>query len=119
MLAPSVLTGRPRVPHRPGWRPAPITEGQDMDLGLKDKVAIVTGSARGLGAATARRLAQEGAKVVINDIVADRAQQTAAALQGEGFAAHCVVADVTKPADAERLVAETVSTFGAVHILVN
>ena len=41
-----------------------------MDLGLKDKVAIVTGSARGLGAATARRLAQEGAKVVITDITA-------------------------------------------------
>ena len=39
-----------------------------MDLGLKDKVAIVTGSARGLGAATARRLAEEGAKVVVTDI---------------------------------------------------
>jgi 3-oxoacyl-[acyl-carrier protein] reductase len=95
------------------------TEGQKMDLGLKDKVAIVTGSARGLGAATARCLAQEGAKVVINDIVGDRAQQTAAALRDEGLAAHCVVADVTKPADAERLVAETVSAFGTVHILVN
>ena len=42
-----------------------------MDLGLKDKVAIVTGSARGLGAASARRLAEEGAKVIITDINAD------------------------------------------------
>ena len=51
-----------------------------MDLGLKDKVAIVTGSARGIGAATARRLAQEGVKVVINDIQRERAEQTAAQL---------------------------------------
>ena len=86
---------------------------------LDDKVAIVTGSARGLGAATARRLAQEGAKVVITDIVADRAQETAAALRGEGLAAHCVVGDITKAADVQRLVDETVATFGGVHILVN
>ena len=90
-----------------------------MDLGLKDKVAIVTGSSRGLGAATARRLAQEGAKVVINDIAAERAQATAAALCAEGFAAHCIVGDVTKAADVQRIVDETVATFGGVHILVN
>jgi 3-oxoacyl-[acyl-carrier protein] reductase len=90
-----------------------------MDLGLKDKVAIVTGSARGLGAATARRLAREGAKVVITDIMAERAQETAAALRAEGLAAHCVVGDITKAADVQRLVDETVATFGGVHILVN
>ena len=90
-----------------------------MDLGLKDKVAIVTGSARGLGAATARRLAQEGAKVVITDIMAERAQETVAALRAEGLAAHCVVGDITKAADVQRLVDETVATFGSVHILVN
>jgi 3-oxoacyl-[acyl-carrier protein] reductase len=90
-----------------------------MDLGLKDKVAIVTGSSRGLGAATARRLAQEGAKVVINDIVADRAQETANALRAEGLVAHCVAADVTKAADVQRLVDETIATFGGVHVLVN
>ena len=90
-----------------------------MDLGLKDKVAIVTGSSRGLGAATVRRLAQDGAKVVVNDIVTDRAEATAAALRAEGLAAHCVVGDVTKAADVQRLVDETVATFGGVHILVN
>ena len=90
-----------------------------MDLGLQDKVAIVTGSARGLGAATARRLAQEGAKVVITDISADRAQETAAALRAEGHAAHCVVGDITKAADVQRLVEETVATFGGVHVLIN
>ena len=90
-----------------------------MDLGLKDKVAIVTGSARGIGAATARRLAQEGVKVVINDIQRERAEQTAAQLVADGFQAHCVVADVTRQVDVQRLVAETVQRFGGVHILVN
>jgi 3-oxoacyl-[acyl-carrier protein] reductase len=90
-----------------------------MDLGLSGKVAIVTGSARGLGAATARRLAQEGAKVVITDINAELAQATARALQDEGLAAHCVVGDITKAADVQRLVDETVAHFGGVHILVN
>lgn len=90
-----------------------------MDLGLNGKVAIVTGSARGLGAATARRLAQEGARVVITDINAELAQATAKALQDEGLAAHCVVGDITKAADVQRLVDETVAHFGGVHILVN
>lgn len=90
-----------------------------MDLGLNGKVAIVTGSARGLGAATARRLAQEGAKVVITDINGELAQATAKALHAEGRAAHCVVADITKAADVQRLVDDTVTHFGAVHILVN
>ena len=90
-----------------------------MDLGLKDKVAIVTGSARGIGAATARRLAQEGARVVINDIQRERAEQTVAQLVADGFQAHCVLADVTRQADVQRLVDETVHRFGGVHILVN
>lgn len=90
-----------------------------MDLGLKDKVAIVTGSARGLGAATARRLAEEGAKVVITDIQVELAQATAAALRADGLAAHCVIADITKADDVQRLVSETVAHFGGLHILVN
>jgi 3-oxoacyl-[acyl-carrier protein] reductase len=90
-----------------------------MDLGLRDKVAIVTGSARGIGAATARRLAQEGMKVVITDIMAERARQTAAALCAEGLVAHCVVGDITKAADVQRVLDETVARWGGVHVLVN
>ncbi|MEN9885830.1 MAG: hypothetical protein RL758_408 [Pseudomonadota bacterium] len=90
-----------------------------MDLGLKDKVAIVTGSARGLGAATARRLAQEGCRVVITDIVEGGARKTAEVLRAEGFQAHWVAGDITKQADVERLVNEAVAAFGAVHVLVN
>ena len=90
-----------------------------MDLGINGKVAIVTGSARGLGAATARKLAREGASVVITDIVADSAQAVTASLRDEGLKAHCVVGDITKADDVQRLVDETVATFGGVHILVN
>jgi len=90
-----------------------------MDLGLKDKVAIVTGSARGLGAATARRLAEEGARVVINDIQAERAEATAAQLRADGFQAHCVVADITRADQVAALVDETLRVFGGLHVLVN
>lgn len=90
-----------------------------MDLGLTDKVAIVTGSGRGIGAATAERLAQEGARVVVTDLNPDTAAATADRLRAEGHAVHCVVGDVTRQADVQRLVDETVATFGAVHILVN
>ena len=90
-----------------------------MDLGLTNKVAIVTGSARGLGAATARRLAEEGAKVIVTDINADLATATAAAIKSDGFTAHAIIGDITKIADVQRLVDETVAKFGGVHILVN
>jgi 3-oxoacyl-[acyl-carrier protein] reductase len=90
-----------------------------MDLGLKGKVAIVTGSARGLGAAMVARFAEEGAKVVVTDIQRERAEETAAALRAKGHAVHCVIGDITKAADVQRLVDETIATFGGVHVLVN
>ncbi len=90
-----------------------------MDLGLKDKVAIVTGSGRGLGAATARRLAVEGVKVMVTDIVGEWAKQVAADLRSDGLQAHGLPADVAAADQVQRLVDETVATFGGVHILVN
>jgi len=90
-----------------------------MDLQIKDKVAIVTGSARGLGAATARRLAEEGVQVVITDILREQAEATAAALRADGLRAHCIVADITQGHEVQRLVDETVAHFGGLHILVN
>ena len=56
-----------------------------MELGLKDKVAIVTGSGRGIGAVTARALAEEGAKVVITDIDPETTEATRAALEADGY----------------------------------
>lgn len=90
-----------------------------MDLGIQNKVAIVTGSARGLGAATARRLAEEGAKVVVTDVLAEQAEATAESLRAAGLTARAVIADITKAAEVQRLVDETVEAFGGVHILVN
>lgn len=86
-----------------------------MPLGLKDRVVIVTGSARGIGAETALALAEEGACIVVTDIDGD----AAAALQGAGHRAIAVAADVTRQADVERLAQAAVAAFGGVHVLVN
>lgn len=90
-----------------------------MQLGLNDKVAIVTGSGRGIGAETARALAEEGARIVVTDIDAQAAADSCAALQSGGFNAIAVPADVTNAADVERLVQAALEAFGSVHVLVN
>lgn len=91
-----------------------------FDLGLSGKVAIVTGGSDGLGRATAHRLASEGAKVVICARRADHLNTVAAELcAGTGGTVHPVAADVTRLADCERLVADTIATFGRLDILIN
>lgn len=85
---------------------------------LKDKVAIITGSSRGIGRATAVLFAKEGARVVINfksDL--DNATETVEMIGKDNGL--LVQADVTLEADVKRLVAETVSKFGHIDILVN
>jgi 3-oxoacyl-[acyl-carrier protein] reductase len=90
-----------------------------MDLGLKGKVALVTGSGRGIGAATVRGFAEEGARVVVTDIDPRTTQRTTAALEQDGYEAIGVPADVTRPDDVQRLVDAAASAFGTIHILVN
>ncbi|HEY2480403.1 MAG TPA: SDR family oxidoreductase [Solirubrobacterales bacterium] len=86
-------------------------------MGLLDgKAAIVTGSARGIGRATAELFAAEGAKVLINDLDADVAQQAAAEISGE-TAVHA--GDLTKEGAADELVAAAVDAFGNIDIVVN
>jgi 3-oxoacyl-[acyl-carrier protein] reductase len=86
-------------------------------MGLLDgKAAIVTGSARGIGRATAELFAGEGAKVLINDLDADVAEQAAGEIDGE-TAVHA--GDLTKPDAADQLVAAAVDAFGAVDVVVN
>jgi 3-oxoacyl-(acyl-carrier-protein) reductase len=86
---------------------------------LANKVAIITGSGRGLGAATAMRLAREGADVVINDVSADAAKQTAGEIEKLGRRAMVSTHDVSSYAAANELVAETKAKFGRIDILVN
>ena len=83
---------------------------------LQDKVAIVTGAAAGMGAATAKLLAAEGAKVVLTDILEEEGTALA---DGIGGAARFHRLDVTSETDWDALVAETLSAFGRVDILIN
>ncbi len=86
---------------------------------LRDHVAIVTGGAQGIGGATARRLAEDGAGVLIADIDQAVAEQNAAAIRKAGGAVATLAADVTKPEDLQAMVDEAVHRFGKLTILVN
>jgi NAD(P)-dependent dehydrogenase (short-subunit alcohol dehydrogenase family) len=86
---------------------------------LKDKVAIVTGSARGIGEAIASRLCAEGARVVISDIDLPGAQNTSARLNSEGYKTIAVKANVGSKPEVEAMVKATIKAFGRIDILVN
>jgi len=86
---------------------------------LDAKVAIVTGSGRGIGRAIATKLAEEGARVVVNDLEEAPAQEVLAALRSRGHEVHAVVGDVAAEDFGDRLVAETLDRFGTIDILVN
>ena len=83
---------------------------------LDGKAAIVTGSARGIGRATAELLAAHGARVLINDLDGDLAEQTAAEIDGETTT---FAGDLTKEGIPDRLVAHAVEAFGQIDIIVN
>lgn len=86
---------------------------------LENKVAIVTGSGRGIGAATVKLLASEGAKVVVSDLDPAPAEETAAAIREAGGKAIVIAGDVTDPAFPVALVKGTLDAFGGLDILVN
>ncbi|MFF3493050.1 SDR family NAD(P)-dependent oxidoreductase [Streptomyces sp. NPDC002795] len=83
------------------------------------KTALVTGSASGIGLATARRLGRGGANVVIADYNEKGAQEAAETLKAEGLKAAAVAVDVTDPASVEAAVAFAVDTFGGLDLAVN
>jgi 3-oxoacyl-[acyl-carrier protein] reductase len=83
---------------------------------LDEKVAIVTGSARGIGRATAELLSEQGAKVLINDLDGDVAEQTSSEIGGETTA---FAGDLTKEGVPDALVQHAVDTFGRLDIIVN
>ena len=90
-----------------------------MELGLRGKVAAVTGGSEGIGRATVRRLAEEGAKVALCARRADVLNALADELRKSGAHVLAIVADATKPGDMERFIDETGKEFGRIDIVVN
>jgi len=90
-----------------------------MELGLKGKVAAVTGGTEGIGRATALRLAREGAKVAICARRQQPLDQAAAEMKKAGAEVLAVAADMSKSADVERFMKAVVERFGRIDILVN
>jgi NAD(P)-dependent dehydrogenase (short-subunit alcohol dehydrogenase family) len=86
---------------------------------LQDQVAIITGGAMGIGGATARRLAGEGARVLIADFNLETAQANAERIRSAGGVAEVIQADVSQGADIKAMVDRAVELWGQLHILVN
>ena len=86
---------------------------------FKGKTAIVTGAARGIGLACARRFAEEGATVVLSDIDEEGLAASVTELAAEGFDVHAIRADVSVIADIDALVAQTVRQIFAQEQLLN
>jgi len=90
-----------------------------MSMDLTGRVAVVTGAGLGLGREISKRLAQNGAKVIANDVMEDNVKETVAQIKSEGNEAEYVIADISSWDDASSLIEKAVETFGKVEILVN
>jgi NAD(P)-dependent dehydrogenase (short-subunit alcohol dehydrogenase family) len=88
-------------------------------LRLDGRVAVVTGGGQGIGAACARALGEAGAKVVVAELLADRAEAVANALKAIGIDATGMTVDVTRSGDVDALAAKVIADNGRVDVLVN
>lgn len=90
-----------------------------MDLGLKDRVALVTGASSGIGKATALTLAAEGCRVVLVARKPEALQAATAEVQARGVTALALTGDVTDPADVDRIVQAAAAQWGRLDVVVN
>ncbi len=90
-----------------------------MDLGIKDRVALVTGAGRGIGLRICQTLAEEGVRVAVNDLFPERAEEGAEAVRAAGGEAIGVAADVTDLEAVLALVQRVTGEWGQIDILVN
>jgi 3-oxoacyl-[acyl-carrier protein] reductase len=86
---------------------------------LLDQVAVVTGAARGIGKMIAMELAHHGANIIVSDVIEEDGQKTAAEIEATGRKALFLKADVSKSADAEKLITDSLEKMGRIDILVN
>jgi len=86
---------------------------------VKNKVAIVTGGASGLGKSSALLLAKEGARVVVTDLDEDQGREVVSAIKESGGEAQFILQDVSKEEDWKRVIDETLDSYGKLHILAN
>ncbi len=102
--------------------------GMGMGMGLepirqhmkhKDKVVLISGAARGIGAATARRFAAEGAKIAASDINEEALTALISEIQGQGVEAISIVGDVSRQESSDAAVAQTLARFSRLDILIN
>lgn len=92
---------------------------EEIDMRLRNKVAIVTGGAQGIGRGIARVFAREGARVLITDVADEAGERTVAEVREAGGIAHYLHSDITVPEDLERMVRKAVDLYGRLDILVN
>ncbi|MDO9464720.1 MAG: glucose 1-dehydrogenase [bacterium] len=86
---------------------------------LNERIAIVTGAARGNGRAIAEGLAAVGVSVVLADILSDELKRACQSICGRGQKAHGIITDLCKPEDLKKLVKQTIDEFGRIDILIN
>src|SRR4249920_304908 len=92
---------------------------EELKMRLKDKIAIVTGGGSGFGEGISKRFAQEGAKVIVNDLKAEGGERVASEIARTGGQTKFVKGDVSKDADWAALVKATLDAYGKLDIVVN
>ncbi|MFC1993164.1 SDR family NAD(P)-dependent oxidoreductase [Chloroflexota bacterium] len=90
-----------------------------MELGLKDKVVLISGAGEGIGRQAILTFAHEGAKVIVNDIVGQRAESVAAEARSCGAKALVMIADVSNANEVDNMIENALSEFGKIDVLVN